>query len=505
MSELRILVIDDETRPQERIERALRKIGVTVKSTLLSPREADLEKPLLGMAPLDAVSLDSFDLALVDLELEGTFRGPQSPIQYLASDLKGGSEILPHLRIEAPWLPVIGYSKLFDHQIKSFLAVTGSFGFDGVLQRTVFEEKWLTFELWDLVVRQAKLARLKAVLGAAFDSSRSPQPEIRCPVGLEAELQTRGSGWRELIANVFHFADAVTLEPLTPGYSGSVVMRATVSTKNEAGSRTGTWVVKLDTRRSALWIECRAHLRLLRAGVPLARSVPLLWNSVVTIDEWAALVYQLATDTKDAALYAQEAGIAVTMERVGKVVTEFHLSASRAYHPLGQILVGTVAAQGRVDQAAKELGGWALGVEWLSVRSNQSSKFLDRTVAISAGLIHGDLHLRNVLLGERDVLIDFALAKSGPIVYDVARLVLDLALASSTQFAEVKEISSSDPTIASLTGDLLVGLIHETDDASVYDLCLQLCFAQAFTYPSTEPGVRSEIGHLLTRTPLPRG
>ena len=104
---LRILLIDDTPNVEEEVQNGLKKIGVPTRINYQCPKHRE---QLFGGCQLPAgQDLDEVDLALVDLELF-----PQlDPVSYSPEDLRGGTEVLPYLKREAPWIPVIAYSKLF--------------------------------------------------------------------------------------------------------------------------------------------------------------------------------------------------------------------------------------------------------------------------------------------------------------------------------------------------------------------------------------------------------
>lgn len=505
MEELRIVVIDDEKRAVDRIVRALGRVGFPVHAVLLCPEEGRLTEPLLGLSELTTTSLAEYDLAMVDLELEALHRRQRESIRYHPDDLRGGSEILPHIRREAPWLPVVGYSKLFDFEIESFLAVVGSFGFDGMVQRAMFDDSWLTHELWDLVLRQVQEARRRAVLGPGYLNADKKTVDVRYPDALASEFTALGSGWEELFQLMFHFSTVVSLQPLSSGFSGATVIRATVTSQLDVGSQTGSWVVKVSTSRGKLWEECRAHSHLAKAGLPMARSVPLLWEGLVISRNLAGIAYQLASEADDALRVLRRDGSEAALVRIRPILQEFHESANRDHYPLGKLLLRAVSSTDRVLTAIAAIPTWKFGQEWRRSIDGFPAPMLDRTVFVTAGLIHGDLHLRNILFGQRDVLIDFAETKAGPIVYDVARLLTDVLLAESTTLDRVSTADHGDPIVASLLMTLTGGSWKTQQDRMVFDASFQLCLAQAVTYESLDPATQSRLTSILVRSPPPSG
>lgn len=503
MKELALLIIDDENGPPHAIRKALQNIGVAFTHNLVQPDRDRLDEKLMGMEGLDARSLGAYDVALVDLELKGAHSKPAMPISYYPRDLGGGSEILPHIREQAPWLPVIGYSRLFDFDIPSFLSVVGGFRFDGLIQRTMFDGAKLHREMWNLLLDSAIAARMRAVLGEEFSAESAGRCMIRATKALRRELDSLEGDWEGLLQRCFYFADDLSVELLTPGYSGAVVLKVVATTRLKEGAQKGSWVVKMSVRRADMWMECRAHRHFLQAGLPLARSVPLLWGGVVTHGRLGAVVYQLASNSTDARTALKTWGADKVEPRIAAVLRELHGDPAKQVAPLGSLLQGVVASASRVDRAASELTEWELGVLWARFRAETSAGVLEKTVNVSAGMVHRDLHLRNVLLGERDVLIDFALAQAGPIVYDLARVATDFLLVEVGDETRPLALSLEDETVSELVTKLGGALTESEHDQVVFELCLQLCFAQAFTYEDISDAQRKWIAQSLGRSGAP--
>ena len=102
--------------------------------------------------------------------------------------------------------------------------------------------------------------------------------------------------------------------------------------------------------------------------------------------------------------------------------------------------------------------------------------------------LHGDLHLRNILLGERNVLIDFARSKMGPLVLDLAKFASDLLL-------RVDELRTDEfPVSIENKNHLLLQVLYpinnlfnfNKDDIILYDIFLKIYLAIALDYPDVD-------------------
>ena len=185
--------------------------------------------------------LDEVDLALVDLELF-----PQlDPVSSSPEDLRGGTEVLPYLRREAPWIPVIAYSKLFSKTSGDFLTVACGFGFDGHTTRGMFRDKGFTREFWDGLLKRACQQRRKAVLGEEFTDAGHVELDV-FPKD-KARLDTKFPGWESTARNTFFYDKKVVMEAMQGGWSGAEVLRAYVLQHPEDGGRQGEWVWKVSS------------------------------------------------------------------------------------------------------------------------------------------------------------------------------------------------------------------------------------------------------------------
>src|SRR5688572_19777770 len=159
MSEvLKILLVDDMKSIVSEVKKALSMLSVESDIDLRCPEDPNIE---FGCELPRGTDLDGYDLALVDLELFPT----KASLYYEPGDLRGGTEVLPYLRKEAPWLPVLAESRLYLKEAEHFLAVAGSFGFDGHLPRDIFRKGMIDKNLWELLISTARDLRKKAIIG----------------------------------------------------------------------------------------------------------------------------------------------------------------------------------------------------------------------------------------------------------------------------------------------------------------------------------------------------
>ena len=416
---LTILLVDDMASMETELSRALSDIGIEHQIDYRCPKDPDRR---FGCPLPEGAELDKFDLAIIDLELFPLKRS----IEYSADDLRGGTEVLPYLRIESPWLPVIAVSRLFHSSAKHFLAVAGSFGFDGHLPREVLSSDLFNRRLWDGLVERAALLRRRAALGDEY-RGRGMGTDVDVPRPLEGELELSHPGWRDTVGSLFHFAKKVVLKSLAGGYSGAKVFKSYVHMNS--GGHEGEWLVKLSRSPSKLFREVRAHLNVTRTGLEYARSVPLLWSVPIVFDHTAGIAYQFARGTEEAASWLAGGGAVDELcRRLESLLFPCYRGRSRSRGVKGRLLAKWSPRSEQLRGCASELLNSERRDLLLAVADQSEEGNWGEVIEYQESWIHGDLHLSNILLGSRDVMIDFAWSESGPIAVDAARLTVDLLL-----------------------------------------------------------------------------
>jgi hypothetical protein len=413
---MKILLVDDHPQVENDVRRALHRIGVDSEVVFVCPRDPE---EVLSLLP-SGEELGGFECALVDLELDNAmFR----KVHYEPRDLQGGTEVLPYLRREAPWLPAIGYSRLFHGSAQHFLAIASGFGFDVTLQSQLLGADKFDRALWDEVVGQAKVRRRRALQEEEY-RVRGKYPSIEVASTDEARLGEKWAGWRSVLRDTFYFADAVVLERLEGGFSGADVFRAYV--RGEGGGAAETaWLWKVDGQIAKLHKEARAHVEARRSGVEFARMVPLLWRGVVAEGGVGCLAYQFARQTSPAADVLALEGIGETAKRCGEVLGELYGEGCAERRVLGRLLRETGFNWSEIASAIESCD---LAVLARKLADGVEEGVLGETIRYTKGRIHGDLHLGNILLGRHSVVIDFARSCIGPIAVDASRLVCDFVL-----------------------------------------------------------------------------
>jgi hypothetical protein len=442
---LRILLVDDMKSVVGEINTALLLLSVRNKIDWKCPADPNIP---FGCELPHGSELDKYDLALVDLELFPT----KSSLYYEPDDLRGGTEVLPYLREEAPWLPVLAESRLYLKEAEHFLAVAGSFGFDGHIPRDIFRKGMIDKKLWDLLINTAGDLRLKAVIGDKVWKNRQ-DPEIEVAHETESILSGRTTHWRELIQKVFCFNRKVVVHKLPGGFSGAQVFKVYARPPFEHGGSEGEWLLKISNSPSKLHQEAQAHLSMLRSGLDFARMVPLLWNDVIVHRRTGAIAYQFASNTREASEFLDTtSNVMKACEHMASIFARFYRNTRTERSIIGNLFSEWGPSPETLVKLLSLLPNSPAKTLLKQAASKHESALLSEDVEYRRCLIHGDLHLSNIMIGDSNVLIDFARSKDGPIAVDAAKLLSDFFLRLPQ--LQLAELPSWD-TRTGLTGEIL--------------------------------------------------
>lgn len=128
------------------------------------------------------------------------------------------------------------------------------------------------------------------------------------------------------------------------------------------------------------------------------------------------------------------------------------------------------------------------------------SKKLSQTMETTIALIHGDLHLRNILIrNETATLIDFARSNLGPIAIDMAKLTIDILIFCKSE--EIKpgvfswERLEQGPLKELL--DVFNKYLTAKDDKSFFEFSLYSYASTYLTYPDVDSDVKKKLESLI--------
>lgn len=498
----KIILVDDIASTDKDVKNGLENIGITPEITFINPK--DREIPIEEEMPTDD-ELNVFDLALIDLELYSP-----DDRKYHLKNLAGGMRVLPYLRKNAPWLPVISVSKLFSDEDPSIHAIAGSFGFDGQIPRVLFPTNKITREIWNTVIEQAIHLRKRAVLTndyfKATEQTVDYEKVICDPPDLKDELDKNFPPWKNLILNCFYYSEQIVLSTIPGGFSGAITLKAEAVENKVGKSTVGNWLLKISKNPSKLNKEVYAHQKMIRSGQEYARTVPLLWNSVLVEDGIGVIGYQFASNTKTAleCLLDKDSNVTTLCNEVEDMFREMYSSEkieAKLRISFSELINKWFSLQ-KIKNIAKYFKGHSFGKTLETIAAGNNPDKVPNAIKPTTAWLHGDLHLRNVLIGERNVLIDFARSDFGAVVIDLAKFISDL-------FLRTKELRSTKHSIFDQTGryEILPGIASmnniitlNDDDKALYEILVKLYLAFALDYPDVDEESKVWIMNTISDT-----
>jgi hypothetical protein len=330
------------------------------------------------------------------------------------------------------------------------------------------------------------LLRKRAALGDQFDISRSRDVKIEMHPADKKLLDAQLLQWQKVIGDTFYFSDKVVLKRLSGGWSGAFVFQAYAKQDHSLGGKEGQWLLKISDSPTKLHRELTAHFRMMRSGVDYARMAQPLWPVVVCESGCAAIAFQFAHGTEEAVSILSKCATQCddVMDRIGSVLMGFYGKP----HLSRDIVMNLSARWGSstevIQKAADILESGGTEQLLRAIVQTKQEYGLGETIEFSQSVIHGDLHLGNIMLGERDILIDFSRSNPGPIAVDLARLAVDIVVRIPEVRGNDLPLLSGDHSsnIAKAIKKMSSSLKLTSGDELLYDVFLKVLLARHLTY-----------------------
>jgi hypothetical protein len=419
---LSILLVDDHPQAKLLVENFLNNHGINNKiNFMLSPNSNFTEWVNSSDFP-KRFDLDKYDFAFVDIELDPEHKAQQ--------DYAGAQVVLPYLRVNAPWLPIVGYSRLYESdEPKRYNAIinayAGTYSFDIGIPRSIFTNEQVNRTNIEFLLNSALTNRISACISVSPDLSNKPTINMD---SIKNTLFKIDEDIENLLQNFFWFSKNVFIEKFTPGFSGSLVLKAFTDIDLEHSSEESMWIIKINSSPFKLHRELRSHQIMTRKGLSHAMMVPLLWPNVVCDGNCTIMGYQFAKD------YLPISHSLVSKDELFKSLNSISSSFKAFYsrnsierRELRKILQDNIGPIILSDIDNFDIVPANLKLLLEDYYNGSRNKTLDQTFVFSSCLIHGDLHCDNMMTNKNNILfIDFAHSQQGPIIYDISKLFLDI-------------------------------------------------------------------------------
>jgi thiamine kinase-like enzyme len=427
------------------------------------------------------LDFNQISYCFIDLELSGatTLDG---------YDVWGKDRVLPLLKQNAPWIPTACISRYISGtpKIVGELSVAD---FDGLYPKEIItnEKQTRTNLSWnknywknlleDLSIKRNAWLTGKSVIETKnkIKSKKEIQIDIdprlidviRDNIGIhDFEESIALLGFCEKKANI-------TITQISEGFSGEYTAKLTCIEEN---SNKSYWLLKWGAKINKLHAEIKAHHKVFLHGIDRSIFVNSIYSNIVYWKNFAYIAYNFELEAKSGFEVLSKKGITDFSSMIADIVKKFY----KNYQTASVFLI-------------TEANKWFNDVAFIS---DLAQKFNLKDMEITNSIIHGDLHLKNILMNDKSpVLIDFAKTTTGPISIDFAKLVMDILV-----FWEGIDLDNVDLKWEFLKSSALKPLIDvfgnilKQDDDIVFFNFVLIAYAKTYlTYDDVAESVKEKL------------
>ncbi|MBF0343692.1 MAG: aminoglycoside phosphotransferase family protein [Nitrospirae bacterium] len=430
-------------------------------------------------------SFNSLRYCFVDLELgPGTDRS--------CNDTLGLDHVLPKIRSLAPWIPTACISRHITGE-ETILRLLSVSDFDGIYPKKIIStgnkiHPDFNKTLWNSILLDLRIKRVAAMTGRTTFKittllEKSKNVELRLSDNIRKIVDGIGTEqFQEGIALLELGGTTLIISEITGGYSGINVWRIEASDSGTKGLFRSHWLIKWGADIIKLDKEIQAHYQMLQRGINRSLQVPLLHHNVVAWSGIGYIAYVFEKDAQTALEFIRKNNVEKFTKHIEKIVKFLYSTDKNFFDPI------------------KELKRWCD----FNVENNHTThkESLQRQFELTGALIHGDLHLRNILIKDNmPVLIDFARSDYAPIALDTAKLVIDILV-----FSDVCDLDEISLDWNSLSKSPLKGILNaykehlnSDDNKTFFDLAIKEYAHKYTTYPDVSDDKKGALKRLLDK------
>lgn len=476
----KILIIENDTAWRDQFEKILRAIGEKREI-----KKVDITE--FSKAFKTSRDFDNVGYCFVDLEL-----GPGSESRI--NDMWGLELVLPEVRKLAPWIPVACISRYIAGQV----AIVGDLStsdFDGIYPKQIISEGTHTHpefnrKQWNDLLLNLKVKRNAALTGRSVRDIRgllenAHSTKLTLGEGAKKLVEEMGeTQFREAVSLLGFGGTRLAVDKIVTGFSGVYVVKLGVYGEDEKGPNHSYWLLKWGNPVRKIAHEADAHKRLLRKGLERRLQVPLLHHNVISWEGLGFIAYVFEENARTALEMIQEAGVL-------------------AFSPLLQEVAKSLYSRNDIlPISPREVldNWWKLDIEQ---QKTIPDNLLHHTLEVTHAMIHGDFHLRNILVKSNHVtLIDFAKSDFNPIAIDVAKLIMDILV-----FVEPSQLSVISFNWEGLKASSLAEITQVFDkflnargDKEFFELALRAYAEKYLKYPDVDASTKKALAERLGKT-----
>ena len=388
-----------------------------------------------------AVDFDDTDYFFVDLEL-----GPGSDKGL--DDTWGLDYVLPHIRSKASWIPVALISRYIATQIDLLCHLSVS-DFDGIYAKQIISDGTKTHpefnkKKWQDILHSLSLKRNAAATGRSVAELKQlliSKEKLEVHLSDDSRQAISNTGrliFEEAIALMDFGGTEVSVEQIVTGFSGVYVAKVVVY-GNNSGTKNPVWLVKWGKPIRKLEKETTAHKQFQRLAIERSLIVHQLYPNVINWGGFGFIIYGFEEDALTAYEHVEINGISSINSILEKIFSSLYSSPS--CYPISPSKI--------IRQ------WWGLDESELNIIRQHHN--ITKNLEITKSIIHGDLHLRNILIhNNQPTLIDFARSKFAPIAIDFAKIIVDTFVFFMEDKSKIKSFSADELLATELKDYILI-------------------------------------------------
>ena len=470
----KILVIENDTSWFAQFKKIIQLLGES--------REIDrIDFSEFQVSYKSAESFKDIDYCFIDIEL-----GPA--INPDINDMWGYEIVLPRIRQYAPWLPCACISRYLTGK-PEIIASLGVLDFDGIYPKKVITEGSITnpnfnAERWEEMLYEMSIKRISSITGNSVFLIKSlvdnyNQYNINLSDGVKSKgIIKNEDNFKQLLSILNLGGTRISVDETKPGFSGAEMVRFASYGEDENGKIQSYWILKWSHNIIKLEKESLANRLLFMRGLHRSLMVPMLYPHVINWKGIAYIIYPFENEATTALEYLRD-----------------NMISSLQVH-LSEICKGLYS-----HNTINSVSPSDILIKWCNLSKEILASLylhgIERNYEITSTLIHGDLHLRNIMISSaRPVLIDFARSSVGPIAVDAAKLTIDTLVFISPHIINTTSLSYEGILEEADIGCIIkpfVSYLTQQDDKKMFDLALIAYAITYSTYSDVSDNIRKEL------------
>lgn len=479
-----ILIIENDTSWRNIFEKILRAIGENKEIIMTDFYEFDEKYK-------SSRDFDNVGFCFVDLEL-GAGVGQQ------LSDTWGKDKVLPIIRRLAPWIPVACISRYISGEI-TIVGDLSTSDFDGIYPKEIIATKEgrsgadfkthpdFNSKKWDDILKGLQAKRVSALTGRSVEQIRElllgkESIDFKFSNKIEDIVESLDAErFKEGIALLALGGKEIAINEIVSGFSGVYVCKVGAYGEDHKGPVRSYWLLKWGKQIRKLEAEAEAHFWMFQRGIERKLQIPQLHHHVVYWRGIGYIAYGFEEDASTALELINNKGLPELSAHIETIASSLYSKTK----------ISPIAPRVELEKWCK------FDSETLKY---VNPDLLQNTMEITRALIHGDLHLRNILIKDNlPTLIDFARSDLGPVAIDLAKLVIDILVFHSHDEIKADTFTWAGLTLSTLSGILSLSgkYLQAKDDKRFFELSLRAYASAYLKYIDVDDNVKKLLRKAL--------